>query len=158
MDKKKRKMMEFWKGRQNENKEKQNRKKRRIFKTSLLGEQRGKPSKTARNSLLGAFPKKKEPKPKRETTQTPKNKQKQPPFCMLANSPQCLVNSWFSTYTLLFLQLCVLLKTLQKIVFSAERSFCVSQIVKPLSRPLPRMTILQQEVPFGVFHCACWNP
>ena len=39
-----------------------------------------------------------------------------------------------------------------KIVFSAEHSF------KPLSRPLPKMTLLQPKVPFWVFPCACWSP
>ena len=45
-----------------------------------------------------------------------------------------------------------------KIVFSAEHSFCASQIVNPLSRPLPKMALLQPRVPFWVFPCACWNP
>ena len=49
MAKKQRDKMEFWKGRQKENqKRKQNRKKRRILKTGLLGEQnRRKTSKIA---------------------------------------------------------------------------------------------------------------
>ena len=33
-----------------------------------------------------------------------------------------------------------------------------TQIVKPLSRPLTKMALLQPKVPFWVFPCACWNP
>ena len=29
---------------------------------------------------------------------------------------------------------------------------------KPLSRPPPKMALLQPKVPFWVFPCACWNP
>ena len=50
---------------------------------------------------------------------------------MLANNPQFLVNVlFFSTYTLLFCK-AVFAENTIIIVFSAEHSFCVSQIVKP---------------------------
>ena len=45
-----------------------------------------------------------------------------------------------------------------KIVFSAEHSFCVSQILKPLSRPLPKMALLNSKVSFGVSPVPAENP
>ena len=51
------------------------------------------------------------------------------------------------TYTLWFLQSGVLLKH-YKIMFSAEHSFCVSQIVKPLSKGNPKWHFWNQKCHF----------
>ena len=45
-----------------------------------------------------------------------------------------------------------------KIVFSAEHSFCVSQIVNPPFEVKPKMALLQPKVSFWVFPRAFWNP
>ena len=80
MDKKQRDKMEFSKGRQKENqKRKQNRKKRRIWKTGLLGEQnRQKNSKIAGKLPFWAFYKTQAQKHRQQKTKPPKSKKNIP--------------------------------------------------------------------------------
>ena len=54
-------------------------------------------------------------------------------------------------------KLCFTEKT-AKIVFSAEHSFCVSQIVKPPFEGKTKNGTFETKVPFWVFPCARWNP
>ena len=78
---------------------------------------------------------------------------------MLANTPLFLVKfSCFSSCTLLFLQSCVSLKTLWKIVFfSRAQLLGITDSKAPFQAPSQNGTFATK-VPFGVFPCACWNP
>ena len=103
--------MAFWKGRQKENKKEQNRKKRRILKTGLLGEQnRNNSLQSQENSLFRPFYKTKEQKHRGKEQNHQKNKNT---FARVGKQHPIFGKFLFiSTYTLLFLQSCVLLKTL----------------------------------------------
>ena len=74
---------------------KQNRKKRRILKTGLSGEQFFKPLKLQENSLFGPFYKTQAQKHRgKKTKKTPRNKKtdQKKPFGIMANNPLLLVN------------------------------------------------------------------
>ena len=43
-------------------------------------------------------------------------------------------------------------------VFSRAQLLGIIDSKAPLSRPLPKMALLQPHVPFVVFPCACWKP
>ena len=60
----------------------------------------------------------------------------------------------FKLHSFMSTKLCFAENTI-KIVFSAEHSFCVSQIVKPLFEGKPKIALLQPKVPFWVFPRAC---
>ena len=89
----------------------------------------------------------KPPKPQKWPNKTP--------FCMLANHPLFLF--FIKLHYLMSAKLCFAENTI-KIMFSAEHSFLESQIVKPLSGPLPKMALLQPKCHSGFYPCACWSP
>ena len=103
MAKRQRDKMEFWKGRQKENqKRKQNRKKRRILKTGLLGEHNGqKPLKLQENSLFGPFYKTEARKHRQQKQNHQKAKENIPKktFLHFGKQPLSLVNIWFFQVT-----------------------------------------------------------
>ena len=155
--------MEFWKGRKKENQErKQKRKKRSILKQAFWGNKIDKkPLKLQENSLLGPFYKTQAQKHRQQKTKPPKSKKTYPKknFLHFGKQPLFLVNFcfFFKLHSFMSTKLCFAENTI-KIVFSAEHSFCVSQIVKPLFEGKPKMALLQPKVPFWVFPRACWNP
>ena len=95
-------------------KKKLNRKKRRILKTGISGEQAKTPVKLHENILLGLYTKRKNKNTENKKQNHKKQKeQKNTPFCMLTNSPVFLVNfCCLSTYTFYFYKSAFLLKTL----------------------------------------------
>ena len=112
-------------------------------------------------AFLGFFSKEKikhtKKKQNHQTTTTTKQTKKTP-FCMLANTPLFLVTfCFFKLHSFISAKLCFAENTI-KIVFSAEHSFQVSQIVKPLSRPLPKMALLQPKVPFWALPLCLLKP
>ena len=106
--------MEFWKGRQKENNEiQQNRKKRRILKQAFWGNKVEKTSKLKENSLLGPFTKQKH-------KNTKKNKKNLLHFGK--NSPNFAIFC-FIQVTLFHVCQAVIAENTGKRVFSAEHSF-----------------------------------
>ena len=163
MDRKQRKKMEFWKGRKNEKQErKQKRKKRSIAKQAIWGNKVDKkPLKLQENSLLGPFYKTQAQKHRQQKTKPPKSKKNIPPKNLFAFWQTTPIFGkflfFFKLHSFMSTKLCFAENTI-KIVFSAEHSFCVSQIVKPLFEGKPKKALLQPKVPFWVFPRACWNP
>ena len=139
---------------------KHNRKKRRIWKTDLVGNEREKKQlQNCRNlTFLGTSTKRRKTKRNKRKSTKRQIKQKTP-LCMLANNPQFLVNFCFFQLTLFYFCKAVFCqKHYKNCVFSRTHSFCVSQIVKTPFERLPKMALLKPLVPFWVFPCACWNP
>ena len=97
-------------------------------------------------------------KTQRKITKPPNHKKqtKKTPFCILANYPLFLVI--FSTYTLLFLQICVLLKTLWNSVFSRAQLLCITDSKTPFRGPLPKWHFWNQKCHFGFSHVPAETP
>ena len=139
IDKKQRQTTHFWKGRQKENpKRKQNRKKRRIFKTGLSGEHtRKKPLKLQENKLFGPCfantkQKHKNTKKNKTTKKTTNRPKKHLFFCILANNPSFIVSlCFFSSYTLSCLQSCVYWKHYKNSVFSRTQLLGITDSKAP---------------------------
>ena len=107
-------------------------------------------SEIAGNSLFGAFfQTKKNKNTKKKEQNHQKHKTNKNTFLQVANTPPLW---WISVFqlTLFCFRKAVFCWKHYKIVFSAEHSFCVSQIVKPPFEALPKMALLKPKVPFWV--------
>ena len=78
---------------------------------------------------------------------------------MLKHNPLLLINVLrFCNLHPILCKSCVLLKTLLKIVFSAEHSFCGSQIAKTVLEAPSKNNLFQTKCAFSVFPCAAETP
>ena len=114
-----------------------------------------------KTAFLGLFPNKKQQKTQRYKTKPPKNKndkQKEHLVACWQTPPPISGNfCFFNLHSCISAKLCFADDTI-KIVFSAEHSFCVSQIVKPpFEAPYQNGTSETKSAILG-FPCACWNP
>ena len=133
-------------------KRKQNRKKRRILKTGLLGTQKRKTTlKLQENSLLVFFPNKKHKEKIKNTKQ--QEKQIKNTFCVLANTHLFLVIFVFSSYTLLFLQSCVCWKHYKNSVFSRARLLGITDSKAPFEASSQDGTFATQSAMWGFPLC-----
>ena len=143
--------MEFWKGRQKENpKRKQNRKKRRISKTGLLGTQKRKRTLKLQEIAFWFFSKQKH-KDKKQNHHTTKNKQKTP-FCMLANTPLFLV-MFFSSYTLYFRKAVLRWKHYKNSAFSRTQLLGITDSKAPFEAPSQNGTFATKSAILGFPLC-----
>ena len=151
--------MEFWKGDKKENqKRKQNRKKRRILKTGLSGEQNFKNLSNCRKlAFLGLFSKHKHKntEEKKPNHQKKQKLSKKTAFCILVNNPLFFENFGFFQVTLFHVCKAVFCwQHYKNSVFSRAQLLGITDSKTPfrgpLSRPLPKMALLQPKVPFWV--------
>ena len=145
--------MEFLKCKTKRKTKKENRigRKEGFQRQAFRGNKILKTSKLQENGLFGPLYKTQAQKHGGKKTKSPKNKKqtKKTPFCILANSP------FFGKFLFFSRKLCFAEGTI-KIVFSAEHSFQVSQIVKPpFEAPSPKWHFCNQKCHFGFFPCAC---
>ena len=119
-----------------------NRKKRKILKINLSGEQERKTSKIAGNNLFGGLFQKIKNKGKQQ-------KQQKHLFACWQTTPNFGTFLFFCQLAPLYFCKAVFCWKNYKRVFSAEHSFCVSQIVKSFSRSFPKWHFSNQKCHFG---------
>ena len=154
MDKDQRKMMEFWKGRQKQNKERQQkRKKWSILKTGLLGEDnRKKPLKLQRVPFLGLFYKTKAQQHKQQKDNTTKKQITRPKntFLHFGNNPKFFGHFCFFQVTLFHVCKAVLCwKHCKSGVFSRARLLCITDSKTPFWGENPKWHFWHQKCHFG---------
>ena len=156
MDKKQRKTWNFEREDKRKKEKKQNRKKSRILKTGLLGEfKREKPLKyqEIKNCLLGLSPKTKRTKTKSKKTKHQKKQKRKHLFVCWQTTPNFWQFLFFNLDSFISAKLYFAENAIE-IVFSAEHSFCVSEIVKtPFEAPSPNGIFVTKSAIWGFPLC-----